>query len=48
MKIMSYVIAGIIEPCTWVPCTECDGVAFWIDEHEEVDVPLRVIEGGRR
>ena len=45
---MSYVIAGIIEPYTWIPCTECDGIAFWIDECEEGDLPLRVVEGGRR
>jgi hypothetical protein len=44
---MSFVIAGFIKPSTWIPCPECSGVAFWIEEPSESDVTLRVIEGGR-
>lgn len=46
-KIMAHVIAGLLEPRTWVPCTECANVAFWIDEHgARGDSQLRMIEGG--
>jgi hypothetical protein len=44
-KIMMYVIAGRVAPRTWIPCTECGKIAFWIDEQD--DGPrLRVVEGG--
>lgn len=47
-KITMYVIAGLIEPCTWIPCTVCGKVAFWIDEQVDEGPQLRVVEGGRR
>jgi len=47
-KIVLYVIAGLIEPYTWIPCTKCGKVAFWIDEYEGVGLQLRVVEGGKR
>jgi hypothetical protein len=46
--ITMHVIAGFIAPHTWIPCTECGKVAFWIDERIRGESQLRVVEGGRR
>lgn len=43
-NIMRCVIAGIVGPREWIPCTECAGVAFVIDGCEPP--PLLVLVGG--